>query len=458
MGAVQPVTITLSSLSAVAGGELVFSASRAAVRKPSITLSLPVDGSSVTAFVSGKFGSPSRNDRDVSIVVSAGATVIGELPVMVRIRKDATALTADERDRFIEAMAQLNNRGTGRFADFRNMHVYAAQPEAHGAPAFLPWHRAYLLGLERELQAIDPAVALPYWRFDRPAPNVFTPEFLGAADRLGTVGFSVTNPLQYCSTDSTLGITRRPKFDTATRPPGLLTEAATLKLGKTYAKFSILECNPHGSAHTSFGGSISSVPTAAKDPLFFRLHANVDRLWAKWQRQNARFDPTVADSFDTPATGQNRIGHNLGDTMWPWNGDVAPPRPATAPGGSLSNSPTVDAPDATPTVTSWPTAVKVTSWPPFGSGMENERWLWSGSPRGESESFAPICCFVKALAYGKQRAKITVTSMFQMDFPGINQRIPHPSFPARCPALPQSHDTVAQRWVRCSRPRRWLEH
>ena len=45
-----------------------------------------------------------------------------------------------------------------------------------------------------------------------------------------------------------------------------------------------MEFNPHGSAHTSFIlGFINDVGTAARDPLFFMLHANVDRLWAKWQ-------------------------------------------------------------------------------------------------------------------------------------------------------------------------------
>ena len=80
---------------------------------------------------------------------------------------------------------------------------------------------------------------------------------------------------------------------------------------------------------TSFGGSISSIGTAAKDPLFFLLHCNVDRLWAKWQRLNGRFDPAVAASYDSnPA---NPIGHHLDDTMWPWNGITTPPRPPTAP-------------------------------------------------------------------------------------------------------------------------------
>jgi len=32
-----------------------------------------------------------------------------------------------------------------------------------------------------------------------------------------------------------------------------------------------MEFNPHGNAHTSFDGSIASIPTAAKDPLFFLL-------------------------------------------------------------------------------------------------------------------------------------------------------------------------------------------
>jgi hypothetical protein len=69
------------------------------------------------------------------------------------------------------------------------MHTQVSSPEAHGAPGFLPWHRAYLLDLERELQNIDPSVALPYWRFDQAAPNLFVKEFIGTSDPNGTVLF-----------------------------------------------------------------------------------------------------------------------------------------------------------------------------------------------------------------------------------------------------------------------------
>ena len=347
---VLPVPVTVSAATSAIGGDLVFFSTAGVAPQASLSLRLPRNGSSTTFFVAGKFGRASLADRDVSIVVKSGTTTFGTLPLMVRIRKDATQLTATERDRFVAAIAQLNNQGTGRFADFRNMHVSAASPEAHGNAGFLPWHRAYLLDLERELQNIDPSVTLPYWRFDRPAPGLFTPAFLGSSDSLGTVSFSPTNPLQFWTTDGVLGINRRPLFNTTTGNASGRSEAQTLAIGNDYATFRSMEGNPHGLAHTSFGGSISSIPTAVKDPLFFLLHANVDRLWAKWQRTLGRFDPAVVTSFDSNGVSGNRIGHNLADTMWPWNGIVTPPRPSTAPGSALAGSACVSAPGPQPRV------------------------------------------------------------------------------------------------------------
>ena len=349
-GVTGSVKVTLRSVSSPGGGQLVFYGARSSAPRASLTLDLPSDGSTVSFQVAGKFGKPSRADGDVSIVVKAGAEELASVPVMVRIRKDATTLTAGERDRFIDAFARLNNRGTGRFADFRNMHVTgAASAQAHGNPGFLSWHRAYLLDLERELQAIDPSVALPYWRFDKPAPSLFTPEFLGASDALGTVQFGPTNPLQFWSTDGVQGVKRRPLFDTATEGGiDLLSEAQTLALGTDFTDFETLEGDPHGSAHVSFGGSISSIGTAAKDPLFFLLHANVDRLWAKWQRKNNRFDPDDEASYDN--SPGHPVGHRLADSMWPWNGVTGAPRPLDAPGGALAGSPCTTAPGPQPRV------------------------------------------------------------------------------------------------------------
>src|SRR5215510_7119911 len=348
--AVPGATLTISGKSAASGGAVVFRKGTSGSFVNSISLTTTADRKSASFFVAGKFGKPSLKDGDVSIQAAIKGKVAGSVPVMVRIRKNANKLTTAERDRFVAAFAQLNNHGAGRFTDFRDMHTRVSSPQAHGAPGFLAWHRAYLLDLERFLQAIDPSIALPYWRFDQAAPNIFSLDFLGVSDSLGTVQFSPANPLRFWVTDGVQGINRRPFFDTSQAPDDVLNESDTLALGNTYKAFRTMEGDPHGNAHTSFGGSISSVPTAAKDPLFFLLHCNVDRLWAKWQRKFGRFDASNASSFDSNPPGGNPIGHNLTDTMWPWNGITGGNRPPTAPGGPMPASPAVSAPGPKPQV------------------------------------------------------------------------------------------------------------
>lgn len=355
------VSIKLSCVSSASGGVVVFRKGTTGSFADTLTLTVPINGMSIPFFVAGRFGRPSINNEDVRIEARAKLTplgqpntLVGSVKLMVRIRKNAESLTPGERDRFIGAFAQLNNQGAGRFVDFRDMHTLVSSPQAHGAPAFLPWHRAYILDLERELQAIDPSVTLPYWRFDQPAPKLFTLDFIGVSGPGGAVQFSATNPLQFWVADGAQGITRSPRnnWNPTTQPgPTVLTEAQTLAISTQYPLFrSDMELNPHGTAHTRWDGFIRTVPMAAKDPLFFLLHCNVDRLWAKWQRVNSRFDAAVAASYDSNAS--NPIGHNLNDSMWPWNGVTTPPRPPTAPGGAMAGSPCVSAPGPQPLVKS----------------------------------------------------------------------------------------------------------
>ncbi len=358
-GATTPVTVNVRNQNPAVGGQLLFFAPGGSTWQDQIAMTLPVNGSPVAFFVAGRFGRPSIADKDAIIEVrdANNGGVLSTTPLMVRVRKDANTLTPSERNNFVSAFATLNGAGAGPFTRFRDMHRDMTRQEAHGLPGFLPWHRAYLLDLERELQKIDPGVALHYWRFDRPAPQVFAPDFLGLSDQNGIVRFSASNPIQFWRTDGQAGILRDPQFDQATQTPNVLGEPATLRLGDPgglFSRFGGMETNPHGNAHTSFGGYISSIDTAAKDPLFFLLHANVDRLWAKWQWFFHRFDTGNTATFPfLGAGGPNtnpRIGHNLLDTMWPWNRDTAPPRPPTAPGGNFPPSVIVSAPGPTPRV------------------------------------------------------------------------------------------------------------
>jgi tyrosinase len=219
-----------------------------------------------------------------------------------------------------------------------------------------------LLDLERELQAIDPSVSLPYWRFDEPAPNIFRSNFMGATTQTtregseSLVAFDPGHPLAGWVTDGQPGILRSSVFDTQTSAaPGWpevefprLSQAETLALGDRFEAFATMEGSPHGATHVSFLGAISSVNTAVKDPLFFLLHANVDRLWALWQWLNRRMAPTNIRVY----APENRDGRRLDDTLWPWNGVVALPRPNFAPGGPMPASPVTPMPGAAPTVRS----------------------------------------------------------------------------------------------------------
>jgi tyrosinase len=254
------------------------------------------------------------------------------------------------------ALRTLNT--TGRYLPFQQVHRLQIPPsfrDAHSAAAFLAWHRAYILRLERELQSVDPSVSLPFWRFDQAAPNVFNVNFMGVTATSPStntlVTFANTNPLFTWSIEGNAGIRRRPQFAPSAVPAGVNTQDQTLALGTVYSSFRTMEGNPHGSAHNAGGGIdpsafgwLSSLSTAVRDPLFFMLHSNVDRLWARWQFVNSRFSTTSTASYSPlgtfPGSGSTPIGSYASDTMWPWNGVTGTPRPATAPGGPFPPSST----------------------------------------------------------------------------------------------------------------------
>ncbi len=78
-----------------------------------LTVAVSPVGPSATFFVAGKFGRPSSNDRDVLIEARSHGVEVGSVRLMVRIRKNANTLTDGERDRFLWALAVLNDRGAG---------------------------------------------------------------------------------------------------------------------------------------------------------------------------------------------------------------------------------------------------------------------------------------------------------------------------------------------------------
>jgi tyrosinase len=288
---------------------------------------------------------------------------------MVRIRKNANGLSNGERDRYLAALKTVSAPASyDSYINFVKTHsrdstgsvgAVVSHRQAHSGSAFLPWHRIFVLHMERLLQAADPSVALPYWKFDDNAPNIFTPAFMGANSAGNMATLVMTNPISSWAlpADGVAGIQRKTPYGDSGHPT-VATELATLGLGSptfNYSAFKTMEGSAHNPAHSTSGFTnpmtgqplpgaswvAGSPAIAPRDPLFFLLHSNVDRLWAKWQWLRTRYTLTDVAAYDlqgshatpavgvaTPAFTQNMngqitanrtLGQYADDTLWPWD-------------------------------------------------------------------------------------------------------------------------------------------
>jgi len=334
---------------------------------PTLTVTLPGDGGWVPFVVAGAFPRASSADKDAIIEVHLGdatGPIVRKHAVMVRIRKNIDSLTVAERDALLKAMRDLHMEAKA-FESFPHMHDLAAQgkspyqeiklpdgtfnpkfwpDQAHGGAAFLAWHRAFLLLLERRLQAINPAVTIPYWRQNVPT-KAFDRMFLGTNQRpVGTfqteVIFSPANWLYGWSISykDLKTVIRAPK-DTSWLKRGngttligdteLFGTMSPYPHADTYRSFSrALENDPHNAGHGLLGAWHANCLISPSDPSFWPFHAEHDRLWAQWQWFYGRFDATGTNEDSYHFTGSfipndettTTLGHNLKDTMWPWDG------------------------------------------------------------------------------------------------------------------------------------------
>lgn len=349
-----------------------------------LALTLPDDGSWVPFMVAGEFGTPSANDKDAIIEVHQDNTMGAELgtkALMVRIRKNANTLTAGERDRLLFAWRGFRNKiGVNNYLLIAELHRLAstAGDEAHRQPAFLTWHRVLLLLVERELQQIDPSVALHYWNWDAAAPNFFIENFIGeegSGSFIAEPVFSVSNPLNGWDTELPFndGELRRNTEDHSRDPagamkpldhpvdPSLIDSADYGPRTSTSSFSSDVERRSHDIAHgwPCAAGHLTNPNRSAGDPLFFFLHSQIDREWAYWQETHDRFgvvsggtlsfpEPAHYDNngnWDSPGNiGSWQKGSFLEDGIWPWDGTTGgtpfsaewrPENQATAPGTNV---------------------------------------------------------------------------------------------------------------------------
>jgi hypothetical protein len=211
--------------------------------------------------------------------------------------------------------------------------IFGTSPSAHKALAqamwntcqahsgqnenlFLPWHRMFVLFFEDIIRAVSKRddFTLPYWNYSASGPThgVLPEQFLKKDDPVfGPLYVAERNPLA----NQGKAIDQGQPDD----PLGLsaLKETQYSQSGALQGFCLALDSGLHGNVHvlTGNGVNMGSVPWAARDPIFWLHHCNIDRLWASWNK-NGGVNPKAPwndDSFVFADTKGDRVVAKVSD-------------------------------------------------------------------------------------------------------------------------------------------------
>jgi tyrosinase len=203
-----------------------------------------------------------------------------------RYRKSATALTPAEvaalRTAFGKMLALSDDRGFEYWAGIHGLPLPISC--VHGTPFFLPWHRAYLYYFEQHLLDAGGQVSLPWWDWSTQAG---IPAAYGSGELAGAPVSGIPAAQFTGQNIPEADRTRRDPGPTGPGhgPQGLPSAGQVTDLLKLsdFEDFSTQLEDLHNQVHMWVGGTMSEIPIAAFDPLFWAHHAMIDRIWSLWQ-------------------------------------------------------------------------------------------------------------------------------------------------------------------------------
>lgn len=179
---------------------------------------------------------------------------------------------------------------------------------AHSGPAFLPWHRYFLITLEGFLQQAvnDTNFRIPYWDWNAdaelPIPstspvwdNGNLGQFVGPGWRVRLVMNPTTGNLQTVDRQLQRNLGASGALPTRAQVRTVVREQVVYDQtpfnssspggSRNHLEGWIGQASIHNNVHVWVAGDMqwSSSPN---DPIFFLHHCNVDRIWAAWQEQH----------------------------------------------------------------------------------------------------------------------------------------------------------------------------
>jgi tyrosinase len=239
--------------------------------------------------------------------------------IRVEVRAMDDAGLGAFRQALTASMALSDDRGYSYWAGIHGLPLPISC--RHGDLYFLPWHRAYLYYFEKSLQDRVPGVALPWWDWTSIDSHLqgMPPSYSQNGDNPLRSGRVVIERQYLQLLRQTPGLVGSGAQPSTLRDPGEpddLPRSATIDSivndAHTFADFSTRLENVHDAVHVWVGGSMSQVPIAAFDPVFWAHHAMIDRIWYLWQTRHpnaaapsnmrntalAPFPMTVAQTLD----------------------------------------------------------------------------------------------------------------------------------------------------------------
>jgi tyrosinase len=287
----------------------------------------------------------------VGAVAPGGGQSLGKAgSAQLRYRKSVTLLTAAEVAALRSAISAMLRLGDDRgFEYWAGIHGLPLPISCtHGTLLFLPWHRAYLYYFEQYLlDAMPPGVTvgLPWWDWSAQTgiPASYATQDLpdGTPNPLAGAPVSGIPAAQF--TDENV-----PRVTRTLRTPGpagaghgsaglpsAAEVAAVLQL-EDFDDFSAQLEDLHNRVHIWVGGTMSEIPVAAFDPLFWAHHTMIDRLWALWQQAHRGAGAgSVPASYPLGPFPTINVGQTLSVTElgYQYAAGTSSATPAADPGG-----------------------------------------------------------------------------------------------------------------------------
>ena len=253
---------------------------------------------------------------------------LGIAPVLaqpaVRVRKDIDTLTPAEVTALRQGIRVMQSRpATARTSWIFQANIHGHPPGSgsnpawdkcqHGSFFFLSWHRMYIYFFERILRVAsgNPNLTLPYWNYAKATPTAralpapfrtpTTGNPLFVAQRNPPMNTGALLPASAVSTTVAMGTTNFTGPAGSSTNFGGQTVAAPMHFTGPHGR---LESQPHDVVHVQVGGStgwMSDPNLAARDPIFWLHHANIDRLWNQWLNAGGgRVNPVTSAAWTTP--------------------------------------------------------------------------------------------------------------------------------------------------------------